>query len=76
MGQERTSGRRRYPFTLHQTIAVSLIILAVVFILQNRRTTTIRFLIPEVNAPLWVALFVAALLGMAAGALLTRDRRR
>ena len=76
MEQERPSRRGRYPFSLHQTLALVLILLSVVFILENRRSTTIRFLIPEVTAPLWLALFTAALLGMGAGALLARDRAK
>jgi len=48
-----------------------LLVLAVVFILENRVTTTVRFLVPRVSAPLWVALLVSALAGVIAGALLT-----
>jgi len=41
-----------------------LLVLAVVFILENRVTTTVRFLVPRVSAPLWVALLVSALAGV------------
>lgn len=74
MAKPQSPGRPRYPFTRRQTAAIVLIVLSVVFIVENRRSTTIRFLIPEVTAPLWLALFVAALLGLGAGALLNRDR--
>ncbi len=70
--QEPSGGR--YPFTRHQTIALVMLILSAVFIVENRHSTTIRFLVPEVTAPLWLALFVSAILGFGAGALLTRSR--
>lgn len=66
--------RRSYPFTAHQTVGMVLLVLAVIFILENRRSTTIRFLIPELTAPLWVALLGSVLVGVVAGALLARDR--
>lgn len=46
--------------------------LIVVFIVENNRRTKMRFLLPEVTAPLWTALFVAALVGGIAGALIAR----
>lgn len=67
---------RRYPFSPRQTIGLVLLVLAVIFILENRRSTTIRFLIPNVTAPLWVALLGSVLVGIVAGALLARDRDR
>lgn len=72
---EEPSGRS-YPFSPRQTIGLVLLVLAVILILENRRSTTIRFLIPEVTAPLWVGLLGAVLVGVIAGALLTRDRHR
>jgi len=41
---------------------IALVVL-VVFIVENTRKVKIRFLIPEVKAPLFVALLVAALVG-------------
>ena len=46
--------------------------LVFVFIVENNRRTKMRFLLPEVTTPLWTALFVAALLGGIAGALIAR----
>ena len=46
--------------------------LILVFIAENNRRTKMRFLLPEVTAPLWTALFIAALLGGIAGALIAR----
>ncbi len=65
---------RRFPFGPRQVAGLVVLVVVLVFILQNRRTTTIRFLIPETTAPLWVALFVSALLGVVAGGLLARRR--
>ena len=75
---EPESQRRLHPRVVIGTILVVLIFL---FIVENTRQTKMRFLIPEVTAPLWTALFVAALLGALAGALIARhiaapERRR
>ncbi len=51
-----------------------MLVVMLVFIVQNRRSTTIRFLIPEMTSPLWVALFVSALLGVVVGGLLANRR--
>ncbi len=64
----------RFPFGLRQLTALGLLVVMLVFILQNRRSTTVRFLIPETTAPLWVALFLSALLGIVVGGLLARRR--
>ncbi len=64
----------RFPFSPRQIAGLLLLLLAAVFIVENRRSTTVRFLIPEVTAPLWLALFVAMMLGVVAGALLARNR--
>jgi uncharacterized integral membrane protein len=39
------------------------LVLLIVFIVENTRRVKIRFIIPEVKAPLFVALLVAALVG-------------
>ncbi len=67
-----SKNRSRLPFTGRQIAGGVLLLVAVVFVLQNQRSTTVRFLIPEVTAPLWVALFVSVLLGVLAGGLLAR----
>jgi uncharacterized integral membrane protein len=53
-------------------VGLVLAMLIIVFIAENNRRTKMRFLLPEVTAPLWTALFVAALLGGVAGALIAR----
>ncbi len=67
-----TNGRS--PFGFRQVAALVLLVLMLVFILQNRRSTTIRFLVPETTSPLWVALLLSALLGMVVGGLLAWRR--
>lgn len=56
--------------------AVALAILVVVFIVENTRSTKIRFIGPQVKAPLWLALVIAAVLGAGAGLLIDRHRNR
>jgi len=53
-------------------VGTVLVVLIFVFIIENTRQTKMRFLIPQVTAPLWTAIFVAALLGALAGALIAR----
>ena len=60
----------RIPPRLVVGLVLALFIL--VFIAENNRRTKMRFLLPEVTAPLWTALFAAALLGGMAGALIAR----
>ncbi|MDQ6797895.1 MAG: DUF1049 domain-containing protein [Actinomycetota bacterium] len=55
-------------------VGAVLVALLIVFIVENRSRTDIRFIIPVVTAPLWVALLGSALVGAGAGALLTRQR--
>jgi len=76
----RSGGRggklERFPFTPRQVAGFILLALAVVFILQNRRKTLIRFIIPDATAPLWLALLISVVVGIVAGALLVTRRRR
>jgi uncharacterized integral membrane protein len=51
-------------------------IVVVIFIVENTKSTKIRFIGPEVKAPLWLALVIAALLGAVAGLLIDRRRSR
>ncbi|HEX3393084.1 MAG TPA: LapA family protein [Acidimicrobiales bacterium] len=63
------------PVSPRLVVGALLVVLLVVFTLENRQQTKIRFILPEVKAPLWVALLGAALIGAVAGALLSRHRR-
>jgi uncharacterized integral membrane protein len=53
-------------------VGAVVVVLIIVFIVENTRQTKMRFLVPQVTAPLWTALFVAVLLGVLAGVLITR----
>jgi len=45
-----------------------------IFVVENTRDVKIRFIIPAVTAPLWVALLVTVVIGIVAGWLI-RGRR-
>jgi uncharacterized integral membrane protein len=66
---ERESEKRLQP---RLVVGVVVVVLIFVFVVENTRQTKMRFLIPQVTAPLWTALFVAALLGVLAGVLIAR----
>ncbi len=53
-------------------LGIVLAVLGFVFVVENTRSTKIRFFVPQVTAPLWMGLLVAVLLGMLAGALIAR----
>lgn len=63
---------RQTRFHPRLVLAVVLVALVFVFIVENPRETKIRFIVPQVTAPLWIALFVAALLGALAGGIIAR----
>ena len=57
--------------------AIVLGILVIVFIAENTRHVKMRFIAgPEVSAPVWLALLIAALVGALAGLLIQRRRGR
>lgn len=58
-----SSGRRLPPVSPRQVIAVLVALLVVVFVAQNRDSTSIEILSIDVNAPLWLILTVMAVLG-------------
>ena len=55
--------------------AIALAVLVVVFIVENTKRTKIRFIGPQVTAPLWVALIAATLVGAAVVGLIARRHR-
>ena len=57
-------------------VGAVLLIVLLVFIFENTTRTKIRFIVPEVRAPLSVALLVAMVVGGIAGMLISRARRR
>jgi uncharacterized integral membrane protein len=46
-----------------QVAGVILLVLALVFIFENTKSVKVRLIVPEVKAPLFVALLIAAVLG-------------
>ena len=52
---------RQTRFHPRLVLAVVVLALVLVFIIENPRETKIRFIVPQVTAPLWIALFVAAI---------------
>lgn len=59
----------------HIAVAV-VVILLVIFMIENLRRVPIRFIGPQVHAPLFVALIVSAVLGALVVLLVQRLRRR
>ncbi|MCW2656528.1 MAG: hypothetical protein JWR06_721 [Jatrophihabitans sp.] len=59
-----------------QILGGLLLVLVVVFIIENSRTVKIRLIIPEVRAPLYVGILIAAVLGGLIASLLQYRRHR
>ena len=54
-----------FKITGKQIAAGILAVLALIFILENNSTTRVRLIIPVVHLPLFIALFLSAVLGAA-----------
>lgn len=63
-------------FLKQRWLSILLVVLAVVFILQNRGETTIHVLWVTVNSPLWLFLALIFLAGIVAGAFYRRRKKR
>jgi uncharacterized integral membrane protein len=59
-----------------QILGAVLFVVVIVFIIENSRQVKIRLIGPEVKAPLYVAILIAAVLGALITALLRYRRRR
>ncbi|MFI7450023.1 DUF1049 domain-containing protein [Nonomuraea sp. NPDC049714] len=53
-------------------LALVLLVLAIVFILQNRQDAVIQLFMIVVTAPLWITLVVCTAIGILIGALIGR----
>ena len=53
-----------------------LALLVLIFVIENTRKVQIRFLIPEVKSPVWVALLITFAVGVLAGMLFAHRRDR
>ncbi|WLQ39505.1 LapA family protein [Streptomyces laculatispora] len=65
---------RTGPFTPARIAVIVIAVLSVVFIAENTGDVTVRLLIPLVTIPLYVALIVMFVAGMACGAYFFRRR--
>ncbi|MBF0723171.1 LapA family protein [Sanguibacter inulinus] len=63
-------------FVKQRWLTIVLVVLAVVFILQNRGETTIHVLWMTVNSPLWLFLALMFLAGIVAGAFYRRRKKK
>jgi uncharacterized integral membrane protein len=71
-----SEGRTKRPVSVGQILGGLLFVLVIVFIIENSRKVKIRLIIPEVKAPLYVAILIAAVLGSLITALLRYRRHR
>ena len=71
----RPSPGSRGFLTTRRVVALVLLALAVVFVVENRDLTEIRLLIPVVLMPLWAALAITLVIGLAVGWIVGRQRK-
>ncbi|MEU5878272.1 LapA family protein [Spirillospora sp. NPDC047279] len=57
-------------------VAAALVVLALVFVFQNRQSARVHFLVVSVTSPMWVALLVAGGAGVLIGILAAGRGRR
>jgi uncharacterized integral membrane protein len=70
-----SSGKKR-AVSVGQILGGLLFVLVIVFIIENSRKVKIRLIVPEVKAPLYVAILIAAVLGSIITWLLRYRRHR
>ena len=61
---------------MSQILAGILFVVVIVFIVENTRKVKVRLIGPEVNAPLYVVILIAAVLGALIAALMRHRRKR
>ncbi|NKY49884.1 DUF1049 domain-containing protein [Nocardia vermiculata] len=59
-----------------QWVALVLLVLAIIFVAENRGRTSIEFLLIEITSPMWLVLLVMFAVGWLAGVLTMRRRGR
>jgi uncharacterized integral membrane protein len=69
-------GKAKRPVSVGQILGGLLFVLVIVFIIENSRQVKIRLIVPEVKAPLYVAILIAAVLGSVITWLLRYRRHR
>src|SRR5947208_5396599 len=75
-GRTGAAGKTKRPVSVGQILGGLLFVLVIVFIIENSRQVKIRLIIPEVKAPLYVAILIAAVLGSIITWLLRYRRHR
>jgi putative membrane protein len=60
-------GDKALAFVKQRWLAIVLLVVAVVFVLQNRNDTTITFLFLDWTSPLWFTLALVLIVGIAIG---------
>jgi len=68
------TGDRANIITARRIVAGVLIVLAIIFIVENREQVNIRLIVPLLSLPLWTALTGMFVIGGIAGWLLSRRR--
>ena len=71
----RGDSKPKRGITFGQMFGLLLIAAAVVFIVENTQKVTVRFVGPSVHTHMYIALVIAAVLGLLGGALLRRHRQ-
>ncbi|MFC8047677.1 hypothetical protein [Nocardia sp. NPDC057353] len=59
-----------------QWLALVFVVLALIFVLSNRRQVQIEFLLVTVTSPMWLILLIMFLIGLLSGVLLMRKKGR
>jgi uncharacterized integral membrane protein len=67
---------KKRPVSVGQILGGLLFVLVIIFIVENSRSVKIRLIIPEVKAPLYIAILIAAVLGSLITWLLRYRRHR
>ncbi len=67
---------KKRPVSVGQILGGLLFVLVIIFIAENSRSVKIRLIIPEVKAPLYIAILIAAVLGALITWLLRYRRHR
>ena len=76
MAEQESGSKKFIEFGPQQWLGLVLVIVAIVFIAQNRGAVTVWLLWTSVSAPMWLVLTIVTLIGLAAGYLFGRRNRR
>lgn len=71
-----STGRRARRFAVRHWVALILVVLAAIFIAQNRERPQMHLLWVTVESPMWLLLSAMFVLGILVGLLLRRHRRK